>query len=310
MPPNQAAENITAGTATASVIGSVSVTEAVSSEKNIEQDNYVQVENKELQGRWITVSELESFDLQEIKRWIDEESSTFQHYDDLELNYIDFYYGGTYYAYYLWHSEKGKWSYDGIEYETADYNTDMLSYYIYRIEGEDYLFLQKKNEDGCFILKKNVRDYVSPQDQSRVASYIYDIADTDESGNITYYTHLTDEYKFISDKDLVGEWIGVDYIDTFDMSWLYDKNKNTDDIWYKKIEFRDDGSCTYYLGENMEQAEHQWTYGLIVMNSNTDVRKYLIYNINGEDYLFIENMIGNPAILNAYECGYYIFKRV
>ena len=264
----------------------------------------------DLEGRWITVEELDDFEQTVIEQWIDEESDTFLYDDTLDLQYMDFYYGGTYYAYYLFHSETNKWNYGEIKYTTSSESENTLSYYIYRIDVQDCLFLEKKDDNGCYVLKKDVREYISPQDSSKIADVIYDIPETDEYGNIKYHSSLTEEYEFVNDPDLIGEWVGVDYIDAYDVTWIYNENMDTADLRYKKIDFRDDGSCTYYLGEDMKQADHKWTYGLVVLEDGTDIKNYMIYNINGEDYLYIENMVSNPSVLNGYEVGYYIFKRV
>lgn len=263
----------------------------------------------DLEGRWITVKELDDFGQAAIEQWIDEESDTFLYDNALDLQYMDFYYGGTYYAYYLLHSETNKWNYGEIKYSISPDTEKTLSYYIYRIDGQDCLFLEKKDGNGCYVLKKDVREYVSPQDSSRIADVMYDIPETDEYGNIKYHSSLTEEYEFVNDPDLIGEWVGVDYIDTYDVTWIYNENMDTTDLWYKKIDFRDDGSCTYYLGEDMKQAAHKWTYGLVIPEDGTDIKSYMIYNINGEDYLYVENRVSNPSSLNGFDSGYYNFKR-
>ncbi len=280
-----------------------------SKENKMEADVNGHIRDTDLEGRWITVEELDNFGQTAIEQWIDEESDTFLYDDALDLQYMDFYYGGTYYAYYLLHSETNKWNYGEIKYSISPDTEKMLSYYIYRIDGQDCLFLEKKDGNGCYMLKKDVREYVSPQDSSRIADVMYDIPETDEYGNIKYHSSLTEEYEFVNDPDLIGEWVGVDYIDTYDVTWIYNENMDTADLWYKKIDFRDDGSCTYYLGEDMKQADHKWTYGLVVLEDGTDIKSYMIYNINGEDYLYIENRVSNSSVLNGYESGYYIFKR-
>ncbi|MBQ5319309.1 MAG: serine/threonine protein kinase [Oscillospiraceae bacterium] len=308
-------ENISVDTTTALTAVTEVVSEGVyefvspSEENKTEAAANGHIRDTDLEGRWITVEELDDFGQEAIEQWIDEESDTFLYDDTLDLQYMDFYYGGTYYAYYLFHSETNNWNYGEIKYNTSYDVENTLSYYIYRIDGEDCLFLEKKDDNGCYVLKKDVREYVSPQDSSRIADVIYDIPETDEYGNVKYHSSLTEEYEFVNDPDLIGKWVGVDYIDAYDVTWIYDKNMDTADLWYKKIDFRDDGSCTYYLGEDMEQADHRWTYGLVILEEGTDIKSYMIYNINGEEYLYIEDRVSNPSALNGYEIGYYIFKR-
>ena len=138
--------------------------------------------------------------------------------------------------------------------------------------------------------------------------YVLDNKDGPDNPDSPYITYLAEDYSFVGDPEAAGEWTAVDMTDSFDPSWLYDKNRTVDNLPYKSLTLHDDGSCTIVSADDVK-SEQKWTYGIVLFDGNFDVRDYLIYKINGEIFMYLKTVVTDPNYSTPQEC-YFIFKKV
>ncbi len=257
-----------------------------------------------LQGRWIAVYETGSLAAEDIGGWAEDNIGSLLYRDDLSIDYADFYDGGSFCIYYQWSTDRGRWTYGNI------FSKDGIpsGYYIYRIDGEYYLFMEESGKDGFCVLKKEDKSFLSPLESSKVPMYVLDNKDGPDNPDSPYITYLAEDYSFVGDPEAAGEWTAVDMTDSFDPSWLYDKNRTVDNLPYKSLTLHDDGSCTIVSADDVK-SEQKWTYGIVLFDGNFDVRDYLIYKINGEIFMYLKTVVTDPNYSTPQEC-YFIFKKV
>ncbi len=65
------------------------------------------------------------------------------------------------------------------------------------------------------------------------------------------------------------------------------QNFSDNELYFKQIEFKDDGSSVATFGEN-ESYSLFWTKGLLLDKYNETAEMYLIKVINNKKYLFIK----------------------
>ena len=255
-----------------------------------------------LQGRWIAVYETGDLAAEDIEGWARYNVGSLLYRDDLSVDYADFYDGGSFCIYYQWSSDRGRWTYGNI------FSDDGSSsgYYIYRIDGEYYLFMEESGKEGFCVLKKEEKSFLSPLESSAVPMYVLDNKDGPGSPYITY---LAEDYSFVRDPEAVGEWTAAGMTDSFDPSWIYDKNRPVDDLPYKSLTLYDDGSCTIVSANDVKSGQ-KWTYGIVLFDGDLDVRDYLIYRINGETFMFLKTAVTDPNRYSTPQECYFIFRKV
>lgn len=301
-------------------------------------DEYRFIKDTKLVGKWISVAKMDTFDPKLIKEYFFSRDK--EHVKNIEIGNIqaiEFGKDSLCFSSYNTYASISKWTYGAI---MNDYYIDAASisgYYIYRADGVDYLFVEGKLDDrdlkddrtaqNCvvfqrlvidedkpynaaettkFISSDIIREIISPTDESKLAKFEKRLA---EDGN--YYDFYDDEYKFVSDPKIVGEWIAVDYTEFID-SWTYDSNKSTDDLYLKKIDFKADGRCLCTPRNNTFIFEWRWTYGQIMTPDGKYclVDSYQLCDIDGEEFLMVEYKNGDYMRNENWDPGWYIFKKV
>lgn len=160
-------------------------------------------------------------------------------------------------------------------------------YSIKEINGESYLFLEIKNEDEEFIevLKK-------------VSSKEFKVSDFKIKENINL--------PFINDEYVIGNWQSVGFVENIDDFSL---NENYEDyLWLKSINFKENGEVIRKYFNDKTNWEDKWTKGYLIDQVKEVVSNYIIKNINGEDYMFIEWKMGN-YIYGGLKPWYYVLKK-
>ncbi|MBQ5319281.1 MAG: serine/threonine protein kinase [Oscillospiraceae bacterium] len=301
-------------------------------------DEYSFVTDKEILGRWIAVAIIDTFDPKLIKEYYlngnDEHVRSPQIGHIQEIEFVD---NGKCFSYYNTYASISEWTYGAI---VNDYFIDAKSisnYYIFRIKGIDYLFVEGKLNDGdlkddgtadnCVVFQrfiKNedktdnvstetsakgdevVREIISPTDEGKIAEFEKRLADDGK-----YYDFYADEYNFVSDPNVIGAWTAVDYTSDCE-NWIYNKYKPTDELWITKAEFNSDGSFICYNKKDNGGASWKWTYGQTINNSEKYnlIGNYYLYHIDNEEFLFVEWKNGDYMKNSEFKSGWYVFKKV
>lgn len=78
---------------------------------------------------------------------------------------------------------------------------------------------------------------------------------------------------------------------------------------YKNLVILDGGSAIVTYSDNKANANNlTWTKGYIINNSEKLAQSYVIKNINGNEYLFMEHKSGDYSFAN-HKSYYYVFKK-
>lgn len=111
----------------------------------------------------------------------------------------------------------------------------------------------------------------------------------------------TDKMKsaFISEPELVGKWVSVDFVKDIS-EFNPDKKRWQGDLFLKDIEFNPDGTTT--LG-------WFWTKGWVVDNGSDVRAEYEIKDINGTTYLFLPWLSGDVTVRHQ-KPQYYVLRKV
>lgn len=316
-------------------------------------DDYRFVDDRNIHGRWESVAIIDTFDPKLIKKYFlngDE-----KHVKSPEIGHIqsiEFADYGQCFSYYNTYASISKWTYGAITNDYFIYYKNISGYYIFRIDGIDYLFVEGKLNDGdlkddgvasnCVVFKRFVkgeekiydatggvtinttkaaeksvssaseveitREIISPTDESKIAKFEKKLA-----ADGKYYDFYDSEYRFVSDPNVIGEWTAVDYINDIE-NWVYDSSKATDELWLKKVEFKSDGSYICHRSDNIIITNWKWTYGqTLVADGGWDkcrIGGYYLYNIDGEEFLFVEWKSGDYIDSEENRTGWYVFKKV
>ena len=127
-----------------------------------------------------------------------------------------------------------------------------------------------------------------PQAKSSAVSFI------DEDGYIVDKV----DYPFVNDPQVIGGWRGVDFlrdIAQFDP----DQRHWSGDLYLKELFFRDGGKTNWAFS---------WTKGLVLHAGDKTASKYLIKDINGSPYLFLEWKSGDYTFGHRKPL-YYVLKK-
>lgn len=120
--------------------------------------------------------------------------------------------------------------------------------------------------------------------------------------------HESMDYKFVTDKDAVGQWEQIDFvasIDEFDS-----KNITKRDYIETGIHnFYDDGREIHYADKKNGIAECKWTKGYVVELSEDDtISEYVIKQINGKTFMFIQWKTGDYTV-RGQKPNYYVYLK-
>ncbi len=301
-------------------------------------DEFRFVDDKAILGQWETVALIDTFDPKLIKKYF--LSGDEKHVKSPEIGHIqsiEFADYGQCYSYYTTYANISKWTHGVITNDYFIYYKSISGYYIFRIDGIDYLFVEGKLNDGdlkddgvaqsCVVFKKFVKDanksetttvkaadvkrkIISPTDETMIKKFEKKLADDGY-----YYDFYDSECKFVSDPNIIGEWTAVDYVYDY-KNWIYDSDKDTAELWLNKVEFTSDGNWICYYGNNNARIFWKWTYGQTIYtegdyreDSMYRVGSYYLYQIDGEEFLFVEWKSGDYIQKEITVQGWYVFKK-
>jgi len=195
-----------------------------------------------------------------------------------------------------------------------DNNKIIPSYTIKNIDGSDYMFIQWKSGDytirgmePCYyVFKKTLADF--PSAEEYLAEVLNErleerrnedpniTINIDEDGNI----YDTMDYEFVLDEEALGKWEAVDFVKNID-DFNPEIPQFKGDFFWANVTFNENGKIKSNLGAG------KWTKGYILQFDT--ISSYIIKNIDGEDYMFIQWKAGDYTVGRMKPC-YYVFARV
>lgn len=111
------------------------------------------------------------------------------------------------------------------------------------------------------------------------------------------YVDIT-KYPFVNDPNVIGKWVSIDFVrkpEEFtpgQQRWQWG-------LFLKELQFFDGGTT---------QWGWQWTKGLLLSPNSHTASRYIIKNIDGEQYMFFEWKSGDYTILHR-KPAYYVLKK-
>jgi hypothetical protein len=160
-------------------------------------------------------------------------------------------------------------------------------YVIEEINGTTYMFLEDKGNDytvrhikpNFYVLKK-VPDKVYVE----VESITYDKVD----------------HPFVNDPEVIGTWEAIDFVETpeeFDPG----QRQWTGDFYLKGLSFYEDGRTS---------GSWTWEKGRLWHPEDQMEARYVIKQIDGLSYLFMEEWRSGDVTTGGQKAGYYVMKKV
>ena len=117
---------------------------------------------------------------------------------------------------------------------------------------------------------------------------------------------------FAADQHILGKWISVDFLRDKSEKKNYrpDHKYSSGELYFKEIEFFQNGLCTSVYGNEVISGENMqtWTKGYVLRKWNSCACAYEIQQHEGTEYLIIEWKSGDYRWGNR-ETDYYVFIR-
>lgn len=155
------------------------------------------------------------------------------------------------------------------------------SYTIKQKDQTDYLFYEYRTDDnhkaGYYVFKQTPK-----HEQTRKAPE-----------------------PFINDPEALGTWISVDFVGAIGQ-FVPGQRQWRGDFFVNSLCFKQQGDVEYSFGEDQLTTTHRWTKGKL-LDEELDAH-YLIRELNGDDYLFMEWNSGDVTI-RGQKPAYYILKK-
>jgi len=173
------------------------------------------------------------------------------------------------------------------EYKTAS------QYTIKGIQGTSYMFCEWKNGDYQYFHRKP-HYFVLKQ-----------IDDQDYSDYKVVQTTDKIDYPFIVDKQAVGSWQAVDFVsrpEKFDPGSTHIPGEPL----LQTMDFRDDGRLLIKTLEGNQDLI--WTNNYIINDKAKTASKYIIKEIDGKQYMFMEWKNGD-YMYRGVKPSYYVFEK-
>ncbi|MCX7747361.1 MAG: M56 family metallopeptidase [Clostridia bacterium] len=108
------------------------------------------------------------------------------------------------------------------------------------------------------------------------------------------------DYPFVNDPAVSGKWESVDFVKKMD-KFTPNKKSFGEDLFLKNLYFSSNGK--------MPTIDWTWTKGLVLDKQDKTASKYIIKNINGQDYMFFEWKSGDYT-LRGMDPWFYVLKRI
>lgn len=114
---------------------------------------------------------------------------------------------------------------------------------------------------------------------------------------------------FVLDKTVVDKWKAVCYLRSIE-EFNPSKRDNKDCLYFKEIEFLEDGKCVSIYGEETISSNDMqvWTKGYVLRKWNNSACAYEIRNENNIEYLILEWKSGDYR-WGGFDTDYYVFVR-
>lgn len=116
---------------------------------------------------------------------------------------------------------------------------------------------------------------------------------------------------FENDPRVIGKWNVYDFIRTKADFSAENPRLEKSRLYFKEIEFRENGECVSLYGEETIQgdSEQTWTKGAVLRKWNRTACAYEIRTVNGRDFLIMEWKSGDYRY-GGFDTDYYVFVRV
>ena len=113
---------------------------------------------------------------------------------------------------------------------------------------------------------------------------------------------------FINDERVVGFWQTVDFVRNFSQ-FKPRKKFWKDDLVVKKYTFEPDGTLLVEINKTISIVRRMnWSKDVVINNENSTVSEYIIKEIDGHEYMFVEWKSGD-YIFGGVVKGYYVFRK-
>lgn len=177
--------------------------------------------------------------------------------------------------------------------ETGD-STSLNSYEVEEHNGERYMFIQNKS----YYYRRGGNPSVLVLHQ--LDEKIYTRQGIARKDNI--------KMPFKNDKAVLGKWKAFCFLRTleeFDLT-----TSDSKDLYFKEIEFLEDGNCTSIYGEETISGDDMqvWTKGYVLRKFNNSACAYEIRIENNVEYLIMEWKSGDYR-WGGFDTDYYVFVR-
>lgn len=177
-----------------------------------------------------------------------------------------------------------------------DMNKTACDYEIKDIDGKTYMFMQWKSGDYTFRGMDPQYYVLEKVDSKDYSDYKPKVVKED---NI--------DYPFVMDKEMMGTWEAIDFVDRID-----DFNPKTKrwpmDLYLESLKLKKDGKVTFVSRIRTDTENNSWTEGLILNKINKTASKCTIKEIDGDTYMFYEWKSGNYTY-RGMTPEYYVLKK-
>ena len=113
---------------------------------------------------------------------------------------------------------------------------------------------------------------------------------------------------FVNDKRIIGKWIAHSFLGT--KSEFPAEKEPLDDLYFKEIEFFQNGNCRCVYADAVFEGEETvtWTKNYLLRKWNWSACKYEIRTVNNTEYMIIEWKSGDYRY-GGFDTNYYVFIR-
>lgn len=186
------------------------------------------------------------------------------------------------------------WTKGFLVINTGD-GTSLNSYEVEEHTGEGYMFVQNKS----YYYRRGGKPTVLVL--RRLDSKAYTKQEITRRDNINM--------PFVKDGTVLGKWKSVCHLRSLE-EFAPDKRDSEDWLYFKKIEFSEEGKCTSVYGEKtISGGDMQvWTKGYVLRKWNNTACVYEIRNVNNKEYLILEWKSGD-YLWGGFDTDYYVFIR-
>jgi len=178
--------------------------------------------------------------------------------------------------------------------DTGD-GTSLNSYELDDYDGGRYMFIQNKS----YYYRRGGQPTVLVLRQLDDKEYAKD--DITKKDNI--------DLPFVDDAAILGRWESVSYVKSKE-DFEPDKKDGADSLYFKWIEFYENGKCISLYGEEIIAGNDMqaWTKGFVLRKWNSSACAYEICEVDGVEYLIMEWKSGDYR-WGGFDTDYYVFVK-